>query len=433
MKYLIVLLLFFTAVSTPAGELTLELALQLAEEHSHSLKASQANLEAAAQTLKAARAERLPTLSLDARAGYINEIPVLDMSIPGLPPISRELGSKDSYQTDLRLSVPLYTGGRLSAAIKQAESGRDYNQAVEQVEQDNLMLVTRLEFLRLAQAIKLKRAAQGSLERIETLRRGIIARLDAGVADSVALLEVLLASDRASFRSSRASTDVRSAEIKLLTRLGLPADESPQPVVSLADPGEQQLAEIAPADTLPRLHATAALISRSKAELDHSRARFYPTLSAYAGYSYGKPNANPFSDNFNDSYSFGAKLQWSLGLGGGNAAKRNSAAHTLDAARHQYDQLAETLDRDASLAFEQWKLSLRRISSARTERDIAGENYRLAQMRHDHGSLPSYRLLEIEQALTEVEARLAAAQVDFYIAQSIYFYAVGDERLRKGL
>ena len=141
MKYLIVLLCFLSAVGVSARQITLESALQMAEEHSHSLKATKANLNAAEQTVKAARSERFPTLSFDARTGYVDEIASLDLSLPGLPSISREFGSNDSYQTDLRLSVPLYTGGRISSAIKQAESGRDYRQALDLAEQDNLYLV----------------------------------------------------------------------------------------------------------------------------------------------------------------------------------------------------------------------------------------------------------------------------------------------------
>jgi len=433
MKYLVVLLLLLSVAGASARQITLESALQMAEEHSHTLKATRANLNAADQAVTAARAERFPTLSFDARAGYIDEIPTLELSIPGLPPISRELGSNDSYQTDLRLTVPLFTGGRLSSAIKQAESGRDYRQALDLVEQDNLFLATRIEFLQLCQASKLRDAATASERRIQILREGVAARLDAGVADSVDLLEVRLAATQAMARSSQASTAVRSAEIKLLSRLGLPVHEQLDPIVTLSGPGPQQVSMTTPADRLPRLRAAAAMISQGQATLDSRRAAFYPTLGIYAGYSYGKPNTNLFADEFNDSYSVGAQLQWSLNLGGGSKAKRNSAVHMLEAARWQYDQLSETLDREARLAFEQWQLSLTHFATAHTERDIGRENFRLAQAQHENGSIASNRLLEIEKSLAEAEARLAAARVDFYIAQSIYFYAVGDDRLRKGL
>ena len=433
MKYLVVLLFILSAANVSARQITLESALQMAEKHSHSLKATQANLNAAEQTVTAARSERFPTLSLDARAGYVDDIPSLDLSLPGLPPISREFGSNDSYQTDLRLSVPLYTGGRLSSAIKQAESGRDYRQALDLAEQDNLYLATRIEFLQLCQALKIREAVAASERRIQILRDGITARLEAGVADSVDLLEVRLAAAQVKSRSNQTATAVRSAEIKLLTRLGLPDNEQLEPVVTLTDPRPHEVSTTTPTDILPRLRASAAMISREQATLANRRAAFYPTLGVYAGYSYGKPNTNPFSDKFNDSYTVGAQLQWSLNLGGGNTAKRNSAAHTLESAHQQHDQLSETLKRESRLAFEQWQLSLSNFTTAQDERNIARDNFRLAQAQHDNGSIISNRLLEIENSLAEAEARLAAARVDYYIAQSIYFYTVSDDRLRKGL
>ena len=105
----------------------------------------------------------------------------------------------------------------------------------------------------------------------------------------------------------------------------------------------------------------------------------------------------------------------------------------MESARQQHYQLSETLEREARLAFEQWQLSLSNFTTAQDERNIARDNFRLAQAQHDNGSIISNRLLEIENSLTEAEARLAATRVDFYVAQSIYFYTVSDDRLRKGL
>ena len=71
MKYLVVLLFFLSAVGASARQLTLESALQMAEEHSHSLKEAKAYLSATTESLAAARAERFPTLSLDARVAEL--------------------------------------------------------------------------------------------------------------------------------------------------------------------------------------------------------------------------------------------------------------------------------------------------------------------------------------------------------------------------
>ncbi len=432
MKYLVVLLLLLTSVGVSAQTLTLERALQMAEEHSHALKASRANLESAEQTVRAARAERFPTLSLAARAGYIDETGSLELALPGLPSISREIGSNDSYQTDLRLSVPLHTGGRLSSAIKQAESGREYRQALEQAEQDNLFLATRLEFLGLCRTKKLHEAATASEKRISVLRDGVVARLDAGVADSVDLLEIRLASTRAASRSQEAGTAARSAEIRLLSRIGPWDSKLLEPVISLQDP-DRLLEFLTVSDSLPRLRAASALVEQRDAALAARRAALYPTLGVYAGYSYGKPNTNPFADEFNDSYTVGAQLNWSFNLGGGQSAQRKSARFALAAARQQHDQYSETFQLEAKLAGEECLRSIDRFTTSTEEYAIARDNFRLAQAQHDNGSLPSNRLLEIENSLTEAEAQLAAARVNFYIAQSVYFYAAGDERLRKGL
>ena len=102
-------------------------------------------------------------------------------------------------------------------------------------------------------------------------------------------------------------------------------------------------------------------------------------------------------------------------------------------AQRRYDNVAETITRESDLAYEQLKLAHQRYQSAATEWRLAGANYELAREQHRNGALTSNRLLEIEAALTQAEASLAAFKVDFYIAQSAYYFALADERLGKGL
>jgi len=126
MKYFVALCLLLLTSTVCPRELSLDQALQLAEAHSHRLKEAKADLSAATESLAAARAERFPTLSLDARAGYIDNVPSLDIDIPGFVSLSRDFGTSETYQTDLRLAMPLYTGGRISSNIEMARRTESY-------------------------------------------------------------------------------------------------------------------------------------------------------------------------------------------------------------------------------------------------------------------------------------------------------------------
>jgi len=431
MRYLLFSFLLLAGAAS-ARELRLEQALCLAEEHSRALKEAEATRQAAEKSISAAKAERFPTLSLEATARYVDEVPSLDIKLPGLGSLSRDFGSNESYQTDLRLSIPLYTGGRLSSAIALAGSTRDYRTAMATIARDQLYLQTRLDYLGLHRAAALDRAAQAGLRRAEIIQDDIRANYDAGAADSVDLLDARLAFTKAEFLVRQARINVKAQTIRLLSRLGLAAGEPLVPADTLPEPPETLL-KSASVTARPELEAAESIVRLNQARLKNERAAFFPTLAAYGGYSYGKPNIDPFRNEWNDNFSVGAQLQWSFNLGGSAMSRNRAASFDLEAARRHHDDVAESLSRESDLAYEQLRLAHEQYLTSHTEHRIASANYAFARVQYQNGALTSNRLLEIEAALSQAEASLAAAGVDFYIAQSAYYYAIADEKLGKGI
>ena len=228
-------LLSSTAVS--GRELSLEAAMQLAREHSFVLKQAKAEEEASQAALSAAQASRLPTLSATATAFHNTNVASFSMELPGVT-LSRQIGTKDHYQTDLRLSLPLFTGGRISGGIDAAAAGRDYREALVNASVEQLELASRVAYLRLVQATDLVGSATSALKRTQVIQDDIQSMYDAGVADSTDLLESQLALTSAQFALDDARTSRRSAEINLLNLLGLPPEDTLNPTTTLPDPSE---------------------------------------------------------------------------------------------------------------------------------------------------------------------------------------------------
>ncbi len=90
-----------------------EALLRLAQEHNPTLVALRHRLAAAEQEVEAARAKGRPTLDAELEASAYQ----------------RDLGSYDPWRAGVVLSVPLYTGGSVDAAVAQAESARHLAQA----------------------------------------------------------------------------------------------------------------------------------------------------------------------------------------------------------------------------------------------------------------------------------------------------------------
>jgi outer membrane protein len=431
MRYVGIVIILFTALSTQAREVNLTQALQMAEQHSFSLQKSRVNVVGAEADVKVARADRLPTLNATGTGYYVSEIPTMTISA-GPVSVTRDMGTDQTYQADFRLSVPVFTGGRITGGIDAAKATFLYYSALELVDKDKTAFQTRLEYFNLQKADRQVLSAKAALSRAQVIDKNVRSLFDAGAADSVNLLEATLAVTKATFGVTQAESNRRSTEIRFAYLLGLNPSENISLSDSLPAPSsENQLAKVS--QTKPELLASDAGINMSKSKLKLASADYFPTVSAFGGYSYGKPNLDRFNNRWNDYFTFGANLNWSFNIGNKTGKKRVALNNYLKAAQLDRQQLEENLNREADIYSEQLKLAFTRYQSARTEFSIAQANYLLAEAQHRDGVMASNVLLQIEADLREAESSLAASLADYYIAQSAYFYAIGSENLRKGL
>ncbi len=412
-----------------ARDLSLSDALALAREHSRELQRAEAEREAAQAVVGTARAARFPTLAATATAFYNTDIAALTIPLTGAT-ITRELGTKANYQTDLRLSIPLFTGGRISGGIGAAMASEVYRRALVDAQEDQVYYLARLEYLNVYRGERQVQAAEQSLRRVRVIRQSVASLYEAGAADSVAILEVALAVNEARFRLEQAMHDHRAAEIRLAQVLGLPAGESFNLTTRAPEPSLPD--EIVAGSERPELRAASAALAISRAEVTQARAGWWPSLAAYGGYSYGMPNLDRFNNTWNDFWQVGARLDWSFNLGFETRHRVNRSHHAARAVEHQRENVREDLDEQRLIAWENLKLAFEQYQTARDRYRITSSNYRLAESQHREGALTSNRLVEIEATLSEAEAAVAAAEAGFYIAQSAYFYATGSDKLTEG-
>ncbi|MDD3642533.1 MAG: TolC family protein [Candidatus Krumholzibacteria bacterium] len=424
--------LFLAAAgAASARELTLEEALALARWHSFELRAAGAEADAARSAATAARRGRYPTLSLEGRASVLDELISFGFEVPPGISFERELGSKEIVQLDAALSLPLYTGGRISGAIDQAEAASRLKSAMVAATDEQVWLAARVHYFTLDRADNMARAAGSSLERTRIAARNVRSMFEAGAADSIDLLEADLAVAEASFALTRARVERRSAEIRLQILLGIDTGEG-LAIPETAPPPDEPPSLAADISGKPQLAAASAGIEAGLAEVRISRADYLPSISLFSRYSIGKPNRDLFEGEWDDYFSVGAGLNWSFNLGNRTGHLTRAAESRVEALRLGRERIERDLSEAARLAGERMRLAWEEYRSARERHEITSANYRLAGRRHAAGDLPTNRLLEIEQSLSSSEAALAAARAGYHIARSGWLYAVGSDELRKG-
>ncbi|NOY88615.1 MAG: TolC family protein [FCB group bacterium] len=433
-KYFVLFVSFlFMATMVNAKELSLKKALSLAVKHSYQIKQAQATQAAYEQNLKTAISERLPTLTVTAWASYKNKVPSLDINLPGGFSFSKDFGLKENYQTDLRLNLPLFTGGKITGGINLSRATYDYYQSLANASVKEIDWLTRIAYLNLYKSDKLIASAQAKLKRANIVKKDVQSMFAAGAADSVDILEADLAVTKGELLLQVMHNKRRQNEITLITLLGLKAEETITLTDSLFPIDEKKLQSDKLSSSKPELVAAKSAIQINQSLVNLNRSDFFPTLVAFGGYSYGKPNIDPFHNVFNDYFTLGASLNWSFNLGKKTFSKVSMAKFQLKTAQQNYNKIDEEYTRQANLTFEKLKLAFAQYQTALREYKITSANYRLARQKYLHGALSTNRLLEIETNLSEAEAALATTQVDFYMIQSQYYYVIGSKKLEEGL
>ena len=424
-------LLAALSAASSAREITLAEVITLAREHAPALAAAEASARASHSMRRTVESERFGTLSLSSSAVYQSENSSLNLTIPGLPPVNREIGTHEIFQNELRYTIPLWTGGRLGSSIKLATVSESIAEALASSDTLRILYQSHLEYFNLTAMTESARLSQVALTRVENLQKEVQALYAAGMSDSLGIIEANLSVNRARLQLSLAQDAKRRAEIRLLQLCGLPVNEE----ITIGD----RLApvnESATQDTLitrPELVAAQRRIGLAGTRISQQRSEWMPSLGAFAGYSYGKPNLDRFGNSWNDYWSAGAQLTWSFQPGGKNSHSIRRSIEEQKSAVQEFNRLNEQFKTEQLVARE-------KLQAAATSNDIQQERailradaFRLSQIQFREGILSATRLFDTEQLLSEAELSAALSLIDWYAARSGYWYARGSSRLEEGL
>jgi outer membrane protein len=345
------------AGAVPAGAETLADAIALAYQNNPTLQAQRATQRALDETYVQARTGWRPTLSLGASATYSeNRTPLaargglIDRNGDGIPDISPSgIIETNSSRAGLTFSQPLWTGGRVAAAVNASNAdvlaGRENLRRVEaslmtSVIQAYVDVRRDLETVRIRQenVTVLTRQLQESQARFDV---GELTRTD--VAQSQSRLEAA----RALLQQSLAQLSISRANYAALVGQN-PGELAPEPTLAtLLPPDPDQAYNIAEKNN-PQLRAQEFTEEASRARLAGAKAERLPQVSAQATYGFNGPAipdrpANILqSDLYSRSVTGTINFSVPLFTGGlttsriRQAAERNSADRiTIEAVRRQ--------------------------------------------------------------------------------------------------
>ncbi|WP_095013041.1 TolC family protein [Tsuneonella mangrovi] len=387
------------ALAQPASAQSLDETLAAAIAHSPALEAARAREDAADATVAQARAERAPSASVQGQIGWGRIDPQGFFALPAdnVEPRAAQVG----------IELPLYTGGRVNAAIDQAKVG----QQIAAIGVDAAMLDLRLQVIAAyTQAVAAKRevASYSAMAEMlqEVLRNArLMYKVGSATSTDVAQAEARLAEAQAGLAG--ASGNLKAAETQLEGLAGQPV--SPDDALPPAPPvpaSSDQAAQMAVASN-PQLAQARKAAEMADAGVRSAKADRMPTIGAYA-------EASTVRDQFfpgykADSASVGLRGQWKFFTGGRVGAKVSKAEADARAAAADARLAEQNVKVQAVQSYEAVQAA-RAMVVATEKRAAATQNaLRSTQFEVKAGAKPQLALLDASrEALSAQTARIRA-------------------------
>ncbi len=386
--------------------LTLDEAIQRARAFSPRLGQLRFLEDGAEAGLKGARAERLPRIDL--AAGYSRYSDVPELAIPLPPPTGTRVlypNLPDNYTTRLGMSLPLYTGGRLSRLIAAADRDREAAGMDVRSGSQDLVLEVSTDYWDLVTALENDRVVREALSGYDAHLQDARLREKYGMAASNEVLAVQVERDRAELAEVEATRAAEVLRADLARLLGLAEGTRVVPTTALERPER-------PAEELPNLleqaRATrpdrAALKARSDAadaRTEAAKAERYPQVSLSAGYDYNNPNRRilPWEAVWRDTWDATVGLSFQIYDGGRTSASVAQRTAQAEALHKQLEELDGRITFEVTRRFLELRTASDAVEVAERSLESARENRRVASDRYRAGLIPSSELLDAEVAL----------------------------------
>lgn len=393
------------------------------------VQASESRVSAARLELGAARSGRLPGVAASAGITRFDEAPSFDFSGAGIPVLLPLFGGESMRMADARLTLPLYTGGRVTSGIDAAKASLTSQQHQARVNAQQVKLAVAESFIGVLRAQSALAVAESTVKSLtahvndveDMYRSGAVARNDY-LAAAVSLAD-------AEQRQLQAENTLDIASAAYNRALGRPLDRS----VAL----DEQLPGIDPTLELSSLTSLTEVAMQSRTELggldaaaaafrnqaDSVRARTRPQLALSAGYLRLQ---NDFL-NRDEFWSVGVGVQWSL-FDGGKARRQASAlALQSDALEYERKNLRSVIELEVRETWLRLNETRKRQRLAKRAVDQADENLRVVRDRYRNGEGTNSDVLNAERLRSLSRSNHDNANFDASLA--LYRLARGVGRL----
>jgi outer membrane protein len=341
--------------------------------------------------------------------------------------------SDRAWQVNVTASQVLYAGGGVSAAVRGSKLAREAAILDLQAVINEALLQVRTTFYAVLLARERIKVQESNLELLQQQLKTVTDRFDAGTVSSFEKLRAEVAVANAKVPLITARNDYRLAIEALRQGLGLTSPDRasirrvPEFDGTLAfTPVSFDLSAAfdAARANRPDLERLQKLAAAGEESITAARSTYYPSVSAFGGWTLRKGLTNDFGDSSN-GWLAGVQAQWSIFDGRATAGRVAQARSLLEQTRLTQTEVQLAVEVEVRRAFSDWQEATELAEASQRVVEQATEAVRLANARYTAGTGTQLDVLQAQVELTTARTNQIHAFYAYNVAVATLRKATG--------
>jgi len=431
MKHIILTFLLFLSISidtkadtdTDTLYLTVEKAVEIAVANNPDVRRVQLGSALLDKQIQGAKSNGLP--QLNASAGYSDNFTIASQLLPGEifgqeGQIPVQFGTRFGVNAGLELSQVIYNRS-VKTNLKKLNLARSNVRLQSLATMEDLVYNVIQIYIQYQTTVKTKDILMSNRDRVDQLVGISQAQYENGIIKKLDVDQIKV--NRNNLITEISNVDISLEQLTNYLRFYLSINQDQ--TIILTEELDNEVRYPLADELLLNENINYRLLKNQKilAEYDDEviKAAKYPTLSAYAQYSYtGQANKLNFkSDNYSGFRNGIWGINASINIFDGFATKRKLEENKI--AREQMDLDLLQLENAINLEYNNAVTNIRQndilISNQLDNMDLANEVYEITKMSYQEGVAPLTELLNAETGLKEAQSQYLTALINFKLAE----------------
>lgn len=341
--------------------------------------------------------------------------------------------SDRAWQINLTASQAIFAGGGIRSAVRGSKLGREAALLDLQSVINDALLQVRTAFYTVLLTREQIRVQESNLELLQQQLQTATERFNAGTVSSFEKLRAEVAVANAKVPLITARNDHRLAIEALRQSLGFTTSR-PDSLRKVPDfvgtldftpvTFDLQAAFDSARANRPDLERIAKLTEAGEESVKTARSGYYPTVSAFGGWSLRRGGTNAFRDS-DHGWLLGVQSDWAIFDGRATAGRVAQARSRLEQARLSLTEAQLAAEVEVRRAFSDWQQSAELADVSQRVVEQATEAVRLATARYNAGTSTQLDVLAAQVELTTARTNQLQAYYGYNVAVAALRTAMG--------